>query len=201
MARDAALTRGLFFLARFLRHPRTVGALLPSTRSLGDAMVRGLPLAPGDLVLEYGPGTGSLTEAIAELVAATGARYLGIERDPAFHAHLQRRFPHLDFHCGTAEAVREVLDARGLPPLRAILSGLPLILLPTMEQIVATAAAVLQPGGEFRTFSYLQSYPTPAAGRLRRLLRLRFQGFTMGRLVLANFPPAWVMRGTKALVA
>jgi phospholipid N-methyltransferase len=68
-----------------------------------------------------------------------------------------------------------------------------------MQAIVQTAATLLQPGGEFRTFSYLQSYPTPAAARLRRLLQASFEDFSMGRLVLRNFPPAWVMRGTKAL--
>jgi hypothetical protein len=34
---------------------------------------------------------------------------------------------------------------------------------------------------------------------LRRLLQASFEDFSMGRLVLRNFPPAWVMRGTKAL--
>ena len=40
--------RGLFFFRRFLRNPREVGALCPSTRHLAATMVRGLDL-PGDV--------------------------------------------------------------------------------------------------------------------------------------------------------
>ena len=194
----SALARGLYFFGRFLRHPRQVGALLPSSRHLGDAMVRDLALRPDDVVVEYGPGTGALTATIARRVAAAGGRYLGIERDAGFHAMLQQRFAELDFEHGDVLEVRDILASRGLPAPRAILSGLPLILLPAMDAIVDTAAELLPVGGEFRTFSYLQSYVTPGASRLRQRMRQRFTGFTMGRLVLRNLPPAWVMRGVVA---
>ncbi len=191
--------RGLFFFRRFLRNPREVGALCPSTRHLAATMVRGLDL-PGDaVVVEYGVGTGSFTPAISALVDATpGARYLGIEREPGFCDILQRRFPSLAFANAQVEDVERLLRERGLGAPRAILSGLPLILLPTMEEIVATTARVLAPGGEFRTFSYLQSWPAPGAFRLRRLMKATFAEFSTSRLVLRNFPPAFVLRGRKA---
>ena len=88
---------------------------------------------------------------------------------------------------GSVEDVREILQREGLPRPRAILSGLPLILLPAMERIVADAAAVLAPGGEFRTFSYLQSWPLRSARRLRSLLREHFAEFTTSPLELRNF--------------
>lgn len=199
MTTESATARGVLFLRRFLRNPREVGAVCPSTRHLGIEMMRGLELHDGDLLLEYGPGTGSLTQVIADRVQRTeGARFLGIERERHFCDVLADRFPGLDFAHSHVEAVRELLAARALPAPRAILSGLPLILLPTMQEIVATAAEVLRPGGEFRTFSYLQSYPTSAAGRLRRLMRDTFADFSMSRLVLKNFPPAFVLRGRKA---
>jgi phospholipid N-methyltransferase len=193
------LDTGLLFFRRFLDNPRTVGAVLPSTRRLGDEMVRGLALRADDVVVEYGCGTGSLTASIAELVRATpGARFLGIEREPRFVDVLRARFPDLEFVRDDVENVAALLAERGLPPPRAVLSGLPLILLPTMEQIVATTAAVLAPGGEFRTFSYIQSWPMPAAFRLRRLLRERFAEHGRSRLVIGNVPPAWVLRGIKS---
>lgn len=196
----AARARSPFlFLRRFLEDPRAVGAVLPSSPSLGRVMVRGLAIAPGDLVVEYGPGTGALTESIAAFVARTpGCRYLGIERDPAFTDVLQRRFPSLEFVTDSVENVRAILQRRALPPPRVILSGLPLILLPTMRDIVTTAAAILQPGGVFRTFSYLQSWPLPNAFVLRRLFREQFADSQCSRLVLTNFPPAFVLHGSVA---
>lgn len=188
-----AVGRGFYFLRRFLRNPRHIGAILPSSRHLGARMVADLPLGAGDLVVEYGPGTGSLTAVIGPYVAAAGGRYLGIEREPGFTAILRQRFPALEFATADVQQVREVLAERGLPAPKAILSGLPLIQLPAMAEIVGTAAAVLRPDGHFRTFSYLQSCATPAAHRLRRLLRSSFAAYRSSRLVLRNVPPAFVL--------
>ena len=74
-----ATARGALFLRRFLRSPREVGALCPSTRHLAELMIRDLDLAPGATVVEYGVGTGSFTPTIQRLVDATpGARYLEV---------------------------------------------------------------------------------------------------------------------------
>jgi phosphatidylethanolamine/phosphatidyl-N-methylethanolamine N-methyltransferase len=194
----SAVARGFSFFRRFLQHPREVGALVPSTRHLGAQMVKSLSLRPGDVVLEYGPGTGSLTQVIAELVGRAKAHYLGIERDPEFVAILQRRFPGLDFAIAQVEDVRTLVQQRGLAAPKAILSGLPLILLPSMPAIVATAADLLAPGGEFRTFSYLQSYPLRNARRLRAMMREHFAAFRLTGPFFTNFPPAFVLHGSKA---
>jgi phospholipid N-methyltransferase len=198
MATSALSTSWLFF-RKFLRNPREVGALLPSARSLGDQMVRDLSLKSGDVVVEYGCGTGSLTASIAPAVQRIpGVKFLGIEREAAFCEVLSRRFPQLDFAADRVENVQALLAARGLPAPRAILSGLPLILLPNMDAIVDGALDALAPGGEFRTFSYIQSWPTPAAFRLRRAFREKFASHGRSPLVWSNFPPAWVLMGKKA---
>lgn len=194
-----AAGRGLLFFGRFLRNPRTVGAICPSTRALGEAMLDALDLHAGDVVVEYGPGTGSLTAAIHDRHRAVGGlRYLGIERERSFCDVLARRWPDFTFACAQVEDVARLLRERDLPPPQAIVSGLPLIFLPTMPAIVATAAAVLAPGGSFRTFTYLQSAITPAAARVRRELRRHFDTVSRSPLVWGNFPPAYVLRGDRA---
>lgn len=183
-------------MKRFLQNPREVGAVCPSTRHLAAAMVRGLSLQPKDVIVELGVGTGAFTPSITEL--GLSLRYLGVEREPGFCEVLRRRFPQLTFANAQAEQLPQLLQDYRLPAPQAVLSGLPLILLPTMNQIVEQVHEVLAPGGEFRTFSYLQSYPTRSALRLRRLLRETFAEASISRLVVRNFPPAFVLRGKKA---
>ncbi|MEZ5964437.1 MAG: SAM-dependent methyltransferase [Planctomycetota bacterium] len=193
------VARGWSFLKCFVRNPREVGALCPSTRHLGDAMLIGLDLQRDDVVVEYGPGTGSLTEAIRRRSDQVGGlRYLGIEREAAFCSILQRRFPGFEFAHAQVEDVRSLLDARGLPAPKAIISGLPLIFLPTRRDILRTASAVLGGGGSFRTFTYLQSWIMPAARDVRQTMRKSFSTFGCSSVVWRNFPPALVLRGDKS---
>jgi len=55
---------------------------------LAAALVRDADIAPGDLVVDVGAGSGVLTRALADV----GARVLALEVDPALAAHLRRCF-------------------------------------------------------------------------------------------------------------
>ena len=129
------------FLGTFARNPRSVGAVLPSSRSLALALAGDLDPQPGDLVLEFGPGTGPVTQVIAERMTE-GAHYLGIERDPGFVRRLRDRFPGLRFHEGSVESVDRVLREQGLPAPRWIISGLPFASLPEPVQNLLVAGDV-----------------------------------------------------------
>lgn len=157
-------------------------------------MTRDLDLAAGDLVLEYGPGTGPMTAVLANGLG-TGVRYLGIERDLHFQELLLERFPHLDFHLGSVADVAEILRARDLPRASAIISGLPFASLSKdlQEAIARGTREVLLEDGEFRTFQYLHAYGLPGARRFRAMMAGLFRSCTRSRPVLRNVPPAYVL--------
>lgn len=186
---------GLGFLGTFLRKPASVGAVLPSSRYLARAMAGHLDLHAGDLVLEYGPGTGPITSVIAQHLPA-GAHYLGIELEPRFHDLLQARYPQLQFHLGSAADAARILRERGLPMPRRIISGLPFASLPHKVQdgIVRGIAECLQGGGDFRTFQYAHAYGLKAARRFRRMMTAVFANFERSGPVFRNVPPAFVLR-------
>lgn len=187
---------GLGFFSRFLRNPATVGAVLPSSRYLSRALVGHLDLAPGELLVEFGPGTGPATAVVRERLPA-GARYLGIEVDPRFHRLLTARFPALEFQLGSAADLPEILQQRGLPRPRRIVSGLPFASLPAAVQdgiVDGIVWALRGTDGDFRTFQYVHAYGLRAARRFRARMQERFAGFERSGPVVRNVPPAFVLR-------
>lgn len=190
MVRDAAQ-----FFSVFVRHPGRIGAVAPSSAALARAMVAGLEIGQDESVLEFGPGTGPFTSTIAEMLAEP-AHYLGIEREPRFVELLRRRYERLRFVLGSAEDARLHHAEAQLPPVRAILCGLPFASLAPSAQdgIIAALDQLLGPGGEFRTFQYLHAYTLPSAVRFRRRMAGVFGPHTRSPVVLVNLPPAFVLR-------
>jgi phosphatidylethanolamine/phosphatidyl-N-methylethanolamine N-methyltransferase len=184
----------LAFLGRFATEGTKVGALFPSSRELAEAMLEGITFEPGDIIVEYGPGTGAFTELILDRLPG-GARYLGIERDSHFHGHLVERFPGVDFHKGSAEEIRELLDNRGWRNPRLILSGLPFASMPhDIQELILTATSeVLHDEGEFRTFTYPICWYLSGSMRFRKVALNHFGEHRKSRTVHKNVPPAKVL--------
>jgi phosphatidylethanolamine/phosphatidyl-N-methylethanolamine N-methyltransferase len=190
---------GRFFLRKFLRDPKDVASIWPSSRWLARAMLRGVEVPPRHAVVELGPGTGAFTAPIVEMLARTpGGSYLGIERDAEFCALLRRRFPDREFVWACASTLAAQLAARPDLRLAAVISGLPLVAMPKpmVAELVRAAHAALAPGGWFCTFSYQHSMLNPAQWWLRRLLRSTF-GRLEVRPVLRNVPPALAFAARK----
>lgn len=187
---------GLGFFGRFLRNPTQVGAVLPSSRYLSRALVGRLDLKPGELVVEFGPGTGPAAAIVREALPA-GAHYLGIELDKGFHGLLTRRFPTLQFVNGSAADLQQILAERKLPRPARILSGLPFASLPPKIQddiIDAVVWGLRGSEGDFRTFQYVHAYGLRAARRFRAMMQERFDGFERIGPTMRNVPPAFVLR-------
>jgi len=184
----------LHFLATFLRRPFHVGSLWPSSRRLAEAMVAGVPLEAGDVVVEYGPGTGPMTLALARCMPE-GVRFLGIEREAGFFDLLKKRFPHLEFVQGSAEDVESYLAARNLPPAKLIVSGLPFAAMPMelQDRIVGATKRALREDGVFRTFAYMHAYGSQRAKQFRECMQRQFGTFQRSSPVLRNMPPAYVL--------
>lgn len=184
------------FVGRMLKNPGAVGAVLPSSRYLAYTMVRDLHLEAGDLVLEYGPGTGPMTRALHQLdLPGRGVSYLGIELDEQFHHALSHCFPDMDFHHGNVEDIAAILAERGAGQAKYIISGLPFAVLPESIQlgIVDGVDDVLSVGGEFRTFQYVHAYNMKASKRWRAMMQERFGQHSRSTPVLRNVPPAYVL--------
>ena len=177
---------------------RRIAPVHLQSRELGEAMIEEITLKPGDLVVEYGPGTGPFTSVLKERMPQ-GVEYLGIEYDRELHRNLVRRFPGLRFHHGSAEQTPEILAHHRLGPAKVVLSGLPFANMPPdlQARILESTRAALHHDGIFRTFTYLLSSLNPSTTHFHRLVSAHFHHHHKPKTVMQNFPPARVLSYSK----
>ncbi|RPH61062.1 MAG: methyltransferase type 12 [Burkholderiales bacterium] len=146
----------LAFLKGFLREPKDVGSVIPSSRFLERRMVRMAGVAEADSVIELGPGTGGTTRAILAAMPES-ATLLAVELDPMF-ADLIRGIDdrRLIVHQGSAEQLAEAIAQHHLRPPKAILSGIPFSTMPEEvgTRIIEAIRDVLAPGGCFVAYQF-----------------------------------------------
>ena len=177
------------FIRTWIEKPLSIGAVTPSSRVLARAMASYVdPYSQGP-VIELGPGTGPVTEALVAQ-GIDPARLILLEYDPHFCRLLRERYPTATVVQGDAYSLKRVLGARLPAPAAAVVSGLPLITKPvkTRLKLIYEAFALMLPGAPFVQFTYATVPPIPKA-----LDRVRAEASDR---IWMNIPPAriWVYR-------
>ncbi len=180
------------FISEFVCHPKAVGAVVPSSSSLARHLVESVDWPNTATVVEYGPGTGSITEEILEQLPPE-TTFLAIEISARFAELLRTRFPGVRISLGSVSRVRDHCLAHGIAQVDAIVSGLPWSTFSDEDQTACLEATmqVLRPGGQFITYGYFQSLLLPASRRFRRKLSGYFSEVRVSKPVWANLPPAF----------
>jgi phosphatidylethanolamine/phosphatidyl-N-methylethanolamine N-methyltransferase len=181
----------LVFWRSMMDNPVRIGAVLPSSPQLGARMARHIHLAPDEVLVEIGAGTGVVTRAL--LAAGVPAHRLYIvELDSRLAGHLRRHFPKSHVIEGNAGDLPSLLPPELVGHVGTVVSSLPLrpMSRDVQQQIVDAAFAVLKPGGGLLQYTYPPFSPLPA-----REMGLKAEG--LGR-TWRNLPPAAVWRFTKA---
>jgi phosphatidylethanolamine/phosphatidyl-N-methylethanolamine N-methyltransferase len=176
------------FLRSWLDNPLLTGAISPSSPFLAHAMAREIdPALPGP-VIELGPGTGPVTQALIERGIAQ-ERLVLVEYDPEFCKLLAKRFPRARVVRGDAYRLDDTL--RGLldQPAAAVVSSLPLLTRPEEERahLLVRAFGLMAPEAPFVQFTYGLVSPVPRGPGVAS---------TVSAPVWRNIPPArvWVYR-------
>lgn len=176
-------------LRAWLRNPLSVAAIAPSSLALARAMASQVPTGPGWTV-ELGGGTGSIT---AGLLAGGVAPcdLVVVERDPTLCHRLRSRFPEVRVLLGDASQLEALLREHGIAgPVRALVSGLPLLSMEReVQRTILSAAAATAGGGPIVQFTYGLTCPVP----LPLLRRLGLRATRTAR-IWRNLPPASVWR-------
>lgn len=142
---------GIAFFRGFLRHPRLVGSIIPSSRFLTRRLAELVTSSKAQVVVELGPGLGVTTRALLEALPEK-SRLLAIEINDDFIPRLRTEAdPRLIVHEGCAEKIRETLDQYGLARPDVVISGIPFSTMPAAlgRSILGAVWACLNPGGRF----------------------------------------------------
>src|ERR1700723_265193 len=177
------------FIRSWIERPLTIGAVTPSGKMLARAMARYVDPRSSGPVVELGPGTGPVTEALVE-AGVSPSRLVLVEFDPSFCRILQARYPEATLVQGDPYSMRRLLETLLVQPAAAVVSGLPLVTKPIRMRwrLIRDAFDLMVPGAPFVQFTYSVASPLPK----------RLGGFTVeaSKRIWMNIPPArvWVYR-------
>ena len=150
------------FFKSWLGNPLKTGAVSPSGRALAQAMARYVDPAQEGPVIELGPGTGPVTDALVRRGIAP-ERLVLVEFNPAFCKLLAQRFPKAKIMQGDAYHPGPELRALMTRPAVAVVSSLPLLTKPERERLALLSAAfeISRAGAPFIQFTYGVVPPIP----------------------------------------
>ncbi len=177
------------FLRSWLERPLLTGAVTPSGKYLARTMAEYVdPRLPGPVV-ELGPGTGPVTEALVRRGVAED-RLVLVEFNPDFCKLLKKRFPRAVIVQGDAYDITRTLEGVLAEPAAAFVSSLPLFTKPVemRRALLGEIQALMRPHAPFVQFTYAMVPPIPKSPRHYTV--------SASERIWRNFPPArvWVYR-------
>lgn len=169
------------FVQQFIRNPRKMGSITPSSEALCRTMIDAVELAGCSRIAELGAGDGVLTRRLLDGMTPDAQLDVFEISQPLVDKLNAMQDPRMTVRSCSAEYLGGEYDA--------IFSGLPLLSLPPelRDAILSAVYNALGPKGVFVQFQYT-SLTQPDLSRYFTWERRR---------VLKNVPPAWVYRCTR----
>ncbi|AGX42629.1 class I SAM-dependent methyltransferase [Clostridium saccharobutylicum] len=176
------------FIKQYIKNPKTVGAIAPSSEKLAYKMVEDINFFNASCIVEYGPGTGIFTEKILNK-KKDETIFIAIEYNPDFYKILKDKFKgetNFILINDSAENLKEYLTKYNIDKVDYIVSGLPFASLPDAmsKKILSITKEILKDKGEFITFQYTLFK--------MKLFKMYFNKIKRKK-VLLNLPPTYVL--------
>lgn len=181
------------FFRGFLKDPKQVGSVIPSSRFMERAIIEYSRLASARVVVELGPGTGGTTRALLEAMPAN-ARLLAIDVDRRFTEIVAAiGDPRLIAHTGSAAEIGAILRQHGLAQADRVISGIPFSTMPRElgSAIMHSVHDSLADDGAFIAYQF--------RAEVARLAWPVFGDPVRTEMVTLNIPPMRIWRWEKGV--
>lgn len=178
----------LGFLKEYIKHPRSVGAVAPSSKYLAYKMIENIDFEDAKCIVEYGPGTGVFTEKLMARKKEDTKIFL-IEFNKKFYDNLKKLYGYKEnviIINDSAENIDYYLNKHNIQNVDYVVSGLPFATLPkeVSNKILMKTIKILQNKGEFITFQYSLIK--------KNFFSTYFQKININK-TFVNLPPAYVL--------
>lgn len=175
------------FFRQWLRSPKSMGAVIPSSRVLARAVTEAVRWRPGQHVIELGAGTGAISQGLIDSGLPPEALMM-IELDRPLFEYLRGRFPAVRVVNGDATRLIDIVGQQGITDVGTVISGLPMVTMPLTFQraIIHQSLELLGADGCLLQYSYSPVSPIPA-----RKLGVEAK---LVKVVVRNLPPATLWR-------
>lgn len=173
----------LLFLQGFLKNPKRVGSVLPSSKFLACKIVQSVPWDEVRTIAELGPGTGAITRLMRAQLPKSATVFL-FERDPKMRSNLKNTYPEFMFH-SNASYLSKRINQEHVHQLDSIICGLPFFNFSRemRQNILSQIHTALRPGGKLVLYQY-SLHMRKHLAELFEMEKIQFVPF--------NFPPVFV---------
>ncbi len=179
------------FIKTFFKERKQVGAVAPSSRFLVNKMCNKVNFKSANVIVELGPGTGVFTKEILKR-ASNDTKIFVFELNKDFFRILSSKFndERLILVNESAEMMQSVLNEYGFEQACAIVSSLPLTVIPepAKTNIIKVSYKVLKTDGVYVQYQYSLS--------AKKLIE-RYFGKLNLKFSLINIPPAFIYVATR----
>jgi phosphatidylethanolamine/phosphatidyl-N-methylethanolamine N-methyltransferase len=187
MSQSNSATENEVFFKHWLRSPKSMGSIIPSSGYLARALAAEVAWEPGSHVIELGGGTGAITQGLLER-GIPAANLVVIELETNLYTYLAGRYPDVKVVQGDATRLDEIIARLPIERVSTVISGLPMVRMPLdFKRAIIDQAFAAMPAGHFMLqYTYSPLAPVPVDD-----FNL---DATLARYVVRNFPPAAVWR-------
>jgi len=176
------------FIYQFLNKPKTIGAIIPSSKYLSKKILSFVDFnKEGIVLLEYGAGTGPFTSEIVKYLKPMD-QLIVIELNPKFAIDLKEKFKNrknVKIYEDCVANTKKILDKEGVNNVDYIISGIPFSSLPkdVTQDILISTKSIMSNTTLFLTFQY-SKFKKSTFEKYFKIIDIKF--------VLQNIPSAYV---------